>query len=391
MKKFVPILLSLGLALFIADAAISLLDDSLILFFGLQAVTAPRAMLGLLTLGAALVIYVLMGVTPLIPKRFFLPLTLFIPAVMLGIIPISIYHYDRILQVTWLCSFLQVLLCFGMLRWIQGGFKFRWPVISEEQLGQKVFGWLNLLGFVLVNLFLLAPAVLLYLFFCASLAVERFSGNFLALRSEGLSVQAQRFDRPDGKTIRLIPMVHIGESSFYDAIAKSFPTNSVILMEGVSDRKNLLKHKLSYKRVAESVGLTEQQKVFEPAQERTRPADVDVEQFSEESIEFLNLVTLLYSGGLNLDVLLQLIEKSQSPRLAKQLWEDLLTKRNEHLLKEIQAALLDSDAVVVPWGAAHMRGLAEEIRKLGFTLAEAQEYNVAHSRTIWNRLRSGPP
>jgi hypothetical protein len=286
-----------------------------------------------------------------------------------------------------MCSFGQLLLGLGILRWVQGGFKLRWPIVSEEQLGKMGFGWLNFAGFALVNVFVLLPGLVLYLLFCSTLAVEHLSGDFLALRSDGLSVKAQRFDRKDGKTIRLIPMVHIGESTFYEQVAKSFPTNSIILLEGVSDRKNLLKHELSYKRMAESVGLTEQKEQFEPTQGKSRPADVDIEQFSEESIELLNLVTLLYSKGLNLDVFLQFIEKSQNPNLGEKLWEDLLTKRNEHLLNEIQAALLESDVIVVPWGAAHMRGLAEEVRNLGFTLAETQEYNVIQSRTVLDLLR----
>ena len=123
--------------------------------------------------------------------------------------------------------------------------------------------------------------------------------------------------------------------------------------------------------------------------QKPRLADVDLEEFSKESIEFLNLATLIHSRGFRPEVLLELIQKSQNPLLTEQLWEDLLTLRNAHLLKEIQAELPRSDMIVVPWGAAHMRGIAEEIQKSGFHLSETQEYTVVKFPSVWKR-RSHP-
>lgn len=388
MKKFISVSLTLGLGFFLADAGVSLLDDTLSLFFGVHAFTSIRAIVSFFTMIIAILIYLLMGITPMIPKRFFLPITLFGPVVMLGMIPVSIYQFDRLPQIAWLISLCQVIFGLGVLAWLQGGFRCRWPLIPEERLGGKAFGWLNLSGFILANGFVVLPGVLLYLAWCGSLAVDHFSGGFLAVRADRLAVRAKQYVRHDRKTIHLIPMTHIAESGFYEQISKSIPTNSAILLEGVTDRKNLLKRKLSYKRVAASLGLSEQQDEFVPAHGRSRRADVDVEQFSKESIEFLNVATLIHTQGLTLEVLRELIQKSQDPRLTKQLWEDLLIRRNEHLLKEIQAELLQSETIVVPWGAAHMRGIAEGIQESGFQPANAQEYVVLHYRTIWNGLRA---
>ena len=42
--------------------------------------------------------------------------------------------------------------------------------------------------------------------------------------------------------------------------------------------------------------------------------------------------------------------------------------------------------IVVPWGAIHMRGIAEEIQKSGFHLADTQEHQIVHFRPVWNRM-----
>jgi hypothetical protein len=386
-KKFVSILLNLCLGLFVADAAVSFFDATLILFLGIHVLAAIRGVLSFSTVAVTIVIYVLMAMTPMIPKRFFLPIALFNPVAMLAAVPFLIYHYAWLEQLDWVISFCQVILGLGILLWVQGGLKFRWPFLSDDKLGNRRFGWLNLSGFVLVNVFVLLPGVFLYLALCASLAVDHFSANFLAVRPGGLTVSAKKYVRADGKTIQLIPMMHIGEASFYNQVSKSFPTNSIVLLEGVTDQNHLIKHELSYKRAATSLGLAEQEAEFVPTQGELRQADIDVGEFSESTIDLLNIATLLHSKGWNVKILLELIQKGQNPVVVEQLQEDLLTKRNQHLLKEIETALQDSEHIVVPWGAGHMPGIAREIQKSGFVLGESQEYTVFNFRSVW---KGGP-
>ena len=64
------------------------------------------------------------------------------------------------------------------------------------------------------------------------------------------------------------------------------------------------------------------------------------------------------------------------PQFEEHLWDDLLVKRNQHLLNEIDAHLQDSENIMVPWGAAHMPGLAREIQRSGFHLSETREFFV---------------
>ncbi len=379
------LLLSLGLGLFLADAMVSLVDDTLILLFDVHILTVLRGTLSLCAVLLVLVIYCLMGLTPRIPKRLFLPLTLFSPAALLVAVPCVIYFYSRIHQLAWGLSVCQVIVGLSILYLVQGGFKFRWPLMPESQLAGRGFSGRNLAVFLLVNVVVLLPAVMIYLGICAVMAVDHFSEGFLALRPVGLTVQVRKYVRNDGKTIQLVPMSHVGEPDFYQTLAQSFPTNAIILMEGVSDNRNLITNKINYQRMATALGVAEQHEEFRPRGELVR-ADVDVEAFTPNTIAGLNLAMLIHSEGLNAGTALQLMQFSP-PHFEEQLFDDLLRKRNRHLLEEIQARLAASDHLIVPWGAAHMPEIAREIQKAGFRLDETQEYVAIRFRSADKKIK----
>ena len=381
-------LLSLCLGLFLADAIVSLAADSLILLLDIRVLTAVRGVVWLLSGLMVIVIYGLMGLTPLIPKRLFLPLTLFNPLAMLLTVPVAIYFYSRLQQATWLISFCQVILGLGISYRVQGGMRLRWPLVSANHLGSRRFSWLNLSGFLFANLFVLLPAVLVYLAVCAALAVGHFSEGFLALRPGGFTVQVRKYVRDDGKTVHLVPMAHIGEADFYRKLSQSFPTNSVVLMEGVTDHGNLLTNEITYQRMATSLGLAEQEKEFNPVQVELVMADVDVEQFTTNTIGLLNLAMLIHARGVNAETVLTVAQFSAPPHFEEQLVEDLLRKRNRRVLEELQARLPQSDTLIVPWGAAHMPGIAAGIEASGFRPGETQDYTVIRFRFPGNKSNS---
>lgn len=372
MQRSLAILLSVCLGLFLADAFVSLVDDSLALLLGTHVLMAIRTLVFLFAGLAALMIYLLMGLTPTIPKRQFLPLTLSIPAAQLAVFPILIFFYGRLQQIAWVFSLFQMLFGLGILWWVQGGFKLRWPLVEARTLPVRRFSWRNLIVFLSVNLFVLLPAVIIYLIACAAVAVDHFSAGFVALRPTGLTVQVRTYVRDDGKTIRLVPMAHIGEPEFYRTLSRSFPTNALILMEGVTDHRNLLTNKITYQRMATALGVAEQHEEFQPRGELVH-ADVDIEVFSSNTIAGLNLVMLLHAKGLNADTVLKLMRFSP-PHFEQQLFDDLLKKRNRRVLEEIQTQLQQSETIIVPWGAAHMPEIAREIQKTGFQVQETQEY-----------------
>ncbi len=212
-RKVIATLLGLCLGLFLADGIISFVDDSLIVLFGAHVLAPVRGMVALLALLMGFVIYCMMGFAPMIPKRLFLPVTLFTLAAGLVAVPLTVYFYSRIQQVACAISFCQLAVGLGILYLVQGGSKFGWPLVPEERLGSKRFSWLNLTGFVLGNVFALLPAVIVYLVLCAGLAISHFSDGFLALRPGGLTVQVRKYSRDDGKTIQLFPMAHVGDAA----------------------------------------------------------------------------------------------------------------------------------------------------------------------------------
>ncbi len=312
----------------------------------------------------------------MVPKRFFLPLTLFSPAACLIAIPVAIYCFNRVQLLDWALSLIQVILGLGILYLVQGSFKLRLMLIPDTQLKTPEFSWWNLSAFLLANLFVVVPAVIFYLVVCIGLGMDHFTDGFLQLRPGGLTVTVRKYVRDDGKTIQLYPMSHVADAAFYHQIAQAFPTNSMILMEGVTDDHNLLTNKISYKRMAHSLGLSEQKKEFNPARGQVVRADVDVDQFTPDTLALLNMVMLIHTKGLTAGNLNGLFQYPMTPQLETELFDDLLTKRNRHLLGEIQKRLAQTDHIIIPWGVAHMPGISAAIQKQGFHLEETRKYVV---------------
>jgi hypothetical protein len=373
-RKLLANLLSFFLALFLASGLASVVDDTCVLLLGSHLFTAISGMVSGLTLLVVILVYGLMGLTPLIPKRIVLPVVCLIAAACFATLPTAIYAYRWILRADLIAACLTVALSLGLLRWLHAGWKFRWPLVADRHLGTRSFSWWNLVAFVLLNLFVVLPATVAYVGGCASLAVSHFTDGFVALRPGGVVLQARKYVRDDGRTIVLFPMSHIAESDFYRSVEQSVTSNSVVLLEGVKDSQNLLTNHISYQRAAKALHLAEQHEDFDPKQGRLVPADVDVQEFTSNTIAVLNLVTLVHSQGLNAHTLSLLLQFSPSEEVEQQLLEDLLLKRNRHLLQELFARLPEADSFIIPWGAAHMAGLAKEIQKSGFHLVGTRDF-----------------
>lgn len=376
-NDFLAMVLSLSLGLFLADATISLLDDGLAaILSGRHPLAVVRGLIGLPSFFVQALVYLLMAFVPTIPKRYFLPVTLFDPVSALVLMFLMVYFFAHLQQITLFFSLAQLILGLAILCRLQGGFKLQWPLVPPGKLNYRPFSGGNLAGFALVNLLVLLPGAILSVGLCASLAVGHFSEGFMALGWNGISVIEKKYVRDDGKTIQLYPMAHVGEADFYDNISRAFPTNGIVLMEGVTDEDHLLTNKLSYKKMAQSLGLSEQKETFAPKPGQSVRADVDINQFSKTTIDFLNFATMFHSKGVNSETIAKMSQYAPKPGLDQILIHDLLTMRNAHLMEEIKSHLKGSDHLVVPWGAAHMPGISHEVEKLGFHAAESNRYVV---------------
>lgn len=379
MKQTISIVLNLCLGLFLVSGIVSVVDDSLRLLWDLNLLTVISGILSCAAFLTGVVVYGLMALTPMIPKRVFLPVTLFPVVGMLITLPAMIYGGDdwvrRGLQLDWVTSLGQVIVGLVILYWLWGEWKFRWALVPDKYLGNRRFSWRNLFLFVLANVCVALPAVAAYFIVCASLAVSHFTAGFLTVRPGGLTSHVRQYARSDGKEIELVPMAHVGDADFYKKLSDSFPTNSIVLMEGVTDEKHLLTNGISYKRMARTLGLSEQKEEFKPKAELVR-ADVDVDQFSTNTIDMLNMAMLVHAKGLNAETLMTLAQYSPPADVEQQLFDDLLSKRNQHLLKTLQSELPQSDLIIIPWGAGHMPEIAKSIEKDGFHLTGSKEYTV---------------
>jgi len=389
-RRLLAGVLGVFLALIVVSGLVSVLDDSCALLFGSHSLSLVSGLLFCLTTLAALLVYGLMALTPMVPKRIFLPAVLIVIGPFFLVLPLVVYYYDRAAQMDWILSWLLAVAGLVLLRWLQGGWKFRWPLVTEKSLGARAFSWGNLLIFVLANLLVVLPGAAAYVAGCTGLAVSHITGGFVALRPDGVILQARKYVRDDGRTVVLFPMSHIAESDFYRSVAGSVMSNTIVLLEGVTDEQNLLTNKLTYKRAAKTLHLAEQHEDFNLQQGQLVRADVDVHDFSSNTIAVLNLVALLHSQGLNAHNLLLLAQFSPSEDVQQQLLSDLLLKRNQHVLQELFARLPDSDSFIIPWGAAHMAGLAREIEKSGFHLVGTRNFVAIRFGAKKEKADAGP-
>jgi hypothetical protein len=290
--------------------------------------------------------------------------------------PLFVLYPDHFQWIAWTLSLTQLLFACGMICIAQGRLKFGWPLVPLTRLTGRSFSWRNLIGFVLANAFVLLPTVLFYVFMCAAGLIHHFTDGFMALHPRGFTVEVRKYVRADGKTIQLFPMAHVAEANFYRDIANTFPTNSLILMEGVTDEKHLLQQKINYQRMARTLGLAEQHEQFEPTRGKMVMADIDVEQFTTNTLDLLNVVIRIHAQGVTADALQKVMQYPATPHFQERLFDDLLLKRNRHLLEQIQLHLPETEHIVVPWGVAHMPGVAQEIQQAGFHLTETKTYEV---------------
>src|SRR5437016_5396535 len=73
MRPALAKVLSLCLGFFLADAFVSLADDASMVFFNVHFLAGVRLLVALFALLLAVVVYLLMAITPMIPKRLFVP------------------------------------------------------------------------------------------------------------------------------------------------------------------------------------------------------------------------------------------------------------------------------------------------------------------------------
>jgi hypothetical protein len=390
---------NLFLVLFLADGGVSLLDELVSLLSPVTFLSEVRSILAASVLVMAALVYLCLGIDRRLPKLVYLPLTLFVL-----LCPLSAWlfpdlagnrTYGLIASVTQVALVLFPLSCFRK----NGRGSLTMP---PAKFHTSLFSLKNTLVFYSANLIVIPVVLTMLVLHTANTYMAKYTSGFIRLAPDGLYM-ADRVYRRDNRTIRLAGMIHMGEKGYYDNLAGSVARGrTIVLAEGVSDDKNLLRNKLNYGRLAGFLGLTSQDKMLfrgkliEPevletpqvrsggAGEKEKPgspdilrADVDVSVFRPPTILFLNTVgkQLQESRSLAKGILAinNWAEKNITREMNDVIMEDILYRRNREVIRHLGKALDRYDNIIIPWGAMHMKEIEEDVLKRGFKLQEQRE------------------
>jgi hypothetical protein len=379
--------------LFLADGAFSFVDEATTLALGSSPLSGVRAAFALAVLAMTVPMAATIGVTPKAPKRVLVPPILF--AWWAG--PAMAYPFGlwKPAHLAFVLALLQVLLALAVWYFAPnlGGTRRTLPVAVT---GAQAFSWKYVLvaGPVTALLFLLVAAGSVALGF--STQIEVLTGGYVRLRPDGIYLVERQF-RSGDREVRLAGMMHVARREFYSGVLPPpDPAEpSVVLVEGVTDRKRLLGGRtLDYGRLAKLLNVTSQSdSVFsnrvtdEMAKQGSasgtvgqpiapkgpgiyyKHADVDVENFHPQTIAFILAVIAIFQSN-DLREVVQLLADPSSPiadeEAQEQVMDDILFSRNQRLVTEIESSLKDYHRVVVPWGAMHLPEIESWLRDHDF-------------------------
>ena len=388
---------NLFLILFFADGVISLSDELVSLLFPLPALSELRSFLANGVVVMAFAVYLCLGIDKRLPKRIFLPLILFV-----FICPLSAGFFPSLAgsqAYRLLMAAGQVFL--GMLPI----FRFRKTgelilVMPKAMFDAPFFSLRNTLIFGAANLVVIPFALVLFTLSAVNSYMEVNTSGFMRLGPDGLHM-IERVYRRDNKTIRLAAMIHVGEKEYYEDMVESIaPGRTIVLAEGVTDDKKLVRNRLDYGKFAGILGLTSQENMrfngriignLEKPSPRPKAegkkkttesadilrADVDISSFRPQTIHFLDALgkhlrenASMVKGLMSFNTW---AEKNITPETHQIIMDDILYARNKEVIRHLRKALQQYDTIVIPWGALHMPEIEAEVLKLGFELRQEQE------------------
>lgn len=374
---------------FFADASISVLDIVLRSGLSVDALYGPRVFVAGMVIITSAFAYMGMGLVASLPKKI-----IFVPAAfpLVAVLTFGLFGTNsNHLLLQSLAAILQLILIlkvFLSINKLNNGTSY---LIVGEKLEGAGFRWKNSLVFYGLNLVCLPPVALITCFLAIATNIEASSKGYVSIGSDGL-YSTERFFARDGVELRLLGMAHIGESAFYDQIKNSFQgAPALMLMEGVTDEKDLLQTPPDYSFISENLGLDNQRDKFAqedmPSMVDIVRADLDVADFASGTVEVLNLTGHLYSKeGFSFSTVLAIQEHFVIPGNSENFFKDLLTKRNDCLIGHIQENLEKYKLIIVPWGAMHLPEIQAWVEKNGFVLKHESRRKVFAYSSFFNKL-----
>ncbi len=381
------------LALSAADAVVSAIDEVIRAATGWHGLAIPRSAIAQLALLGLAASVPLMLATPRLPVAVFLPLTAVTFWLTLGAAPLGLWIGSPALLAATGCALqlAAVALAFALVRARNGG---RGSWFTDVGPEQPAFAWRHTLAFG-AALALLGPVVTVgYAALALATYAQDATNGFIQFGLAGVSLADRHYER-DGREIRLVGMMHIGDAERYRSLIRSFSREStIVLAEGVSDREARLGSSLHYGRAAEAIGLAPQQDltaylVDDPGAEPpkwpvVRYADVDMSEFSPATIACIQWASRVWEAEDLRSALLVLARgvREQDPDDLATFEAEVLGMRNEHLVGEIEHALEEYQRVVVPWGALHLPAIEEAVLSWGFAETSRELHPLFEWRTV---------
>jgi len=390
---------NLFLVLFLADGGVSLLDELVSLVSPVAFLSGVRNVLANSVIVMAVPVYLCLGIDRRLPKRVFLPLTLFVLCCPLSALFFPVLSGNRAYGL--LAAAAQVaLVMLPLSRFRKAGS--RTLTMPPAMFDAPLFSLKNTLVFGTANLIVIPLSLAILLLYTANAYMAAYTSGFMRIAPGGIYMSERLYCR-DKRTIRLAGMIHVGEKGYYDELGGSVAQGrTIVLAEGVTDDKGRLRSRLDYGRVAGLLGLTSQEelrfrgrligpealdepRVLSPdAQERGGAgpadilrADVDVSAFRQPTILFLNTMGKQLQESRSLVKGLMTVnawaEKNMTREMHDVIMDDILHRRNMEVIRYLGKAIDRYDTIVIPWGAMHMKELEAEVIRRGFVLQEERE------------------
>jgi hypothetical protein len=378
-RRFLCTFANVLVAAYAADAAISLLH----LLTEAEALASIRNALALFVFLQSLFAIPLLGITRRLPLSVFLPIMISAFCFNIGLIPVMYYVDWPVLET--LVVVAQCLIAWAVflrVRSLRGGE--RW-LFDLDWFSGRLFSLPYFVGYEIGAFSLLLASIVGLGVAGLAIGADFVTKGFVRFDSEGISL-ADRLYENQGRRIRLVGMMHIGEDEGYRKLFHDLGTGSssmLVLTEGVSDSDGLLRGQLSYGSLAEILGVGEQQSIEDyvdwqgregegkgdgdPVRPVFMNADLDLNEFDPRTIELLEELGELYRGDDFLGGFLQLSERMrEDPEASAGFTEDLIGRRNRTVIAHIIDFKEDYREIVVPWGAMHLPGIATAIEEMGF-------------------------
>ena len=390
------------IVLFLIDAGLSLIDELIVASSSpLPVFSTARYFVAYVVIALSMLFFACLGIDRRLPKRVFLPLTLYISWCTLAMWPLSgVIGRESIGLAAAVGQLLLGGIAIVLLRGLGGQ-----NLLTRALFQSPTFSLRNTLGFTAINLLLLPFALVFTSLATTSYYLDQQTAGFMRLSPIGIYMTDRSYHL-DKKVIRLTGMIHIGKQDYYEELAGSMSAGrTIILAEGVTDQDRLMEHQFNYSKLAGIIGLSSQEKMrFDGnlvdlndlgernpnASEQNQPdiarADIDLNSFDPQTIEFLNMLgRTLFSGKPLADGFaeynLWVSENMTQERIAGVMF-DILDKRNEVVIDSMLRTLKRYDTIIIPWGAMHMPAIKEAVLGQGFLPGDTSERLSLDFRTI---------